>query len=66
MAASLTSVKAIVMYRGDVPEGIDAGFPVHTWDQFMEVQSIKPFGGGMLFSGVKRREGDFFFFFVKF
>ncbi|CAB1117569.1 unnamed protein product [Ectocarpus sp. CCAP 1310/34] len=37
LAATLTSVKAIVMYRGNVPEGTDCGFPVYTWDQFMEL-----------------------------
>lgn len=37
MASTLESVKAIVMYRGEVPEGTDCGFPVYTWDQFMEV-----------------------------
>ena len=41
-ASTLTSVKAIVMYRGDVPEGTDCGFPVYTWDQFMEVRFCPP------------------------
>lgn len=39
VASTLTSVKAIVMYRGDVPGGLDLGFPVYTWDQFMEVSA---------------------------
>lgn len=39
VADALTTVKAIVMCRGDVPEGTDCGFPVYTWDQFMEVRS---------------------------
>ena len=39
MAPTLTTVKAIVMYRGDVPEGTGCIFPVYTWDQFMEVRS---------------------------
>ena len=39
LAATLKAVKAIVMYRGKVPEGTDCGFPVYTWDDFMEVRS---------------------------
>lgn len=39
VADALKTVKAIVMYRGDVPEGTDCGFPVYTWDEFMEVRS---------------------------
>ncbi|CAN0006472.1 unnamed protein product [Ectocarpus sp. 12 AP-2014] len=42
LAATLTSVKAIVMYRGNVPEGTDCGFPVYTWKQFMELGSKIP------------------------
>ncbi len=37
LASTLTSVKAIVMYRGEVPEGTDCGIKVYTWDEFMEV-----------------------------
>lgn len=37
IGASLKSVKAVVMYRGEVPEGLEAPFAVYTWDQFMEV-----------------------------
>lgn len=37
VASALKSVKAIVMYRGDVPGGTNCGIPVYTWDQFMEV-----------------------------
>lgn len=37
LASTLKSVKALVMYRGDVPAGTDCGIPVYTWDQFMEV-----------------------------
>ncbi|CAM9669890.1 unnamed protein product [Scytosiphon promiscuus] len=36
-SSSLKSVKAIVVYRGDVPDGTDCGFPVYTWKQFMEL-----------------------------
>ncbi|CAM9369790.1 unnamed protein product, partial [Hapterophycus canaliculatus] len=37
VSSRLKSVKAIVMYRGEVPAGTDCGFPVYTWDQFMEL-----------------------------
>eukprot|EP00904_Undaria_pinnatifida_P003114 jgi/Undpi1/12803/HiC_scaffold_7.g02470.m1 len=37
IAHALKSVKAIVMYRGDVPEGTDCGISVYTWDHFMEL-----------------------------
>lgn len=40
VASSLEAVKAIVMYRGDVPEGTACGFPVYTWAQFMEVTTF--------------------------
>lgn len=38
LASTLKSVKAIVVYRGGVPEGTDCGIPVYAWDQFMEVR----------------------------
>lgn len=38
VSSSLKSVKAIVVYRGDVPDAIDCNFPVYTWEQFMEVK----------------------------
>lgn len=40
LASTLKSVKALVVYRGDVPAGTDCGIPVYTWDQFMEVSFI--------------------------
>lgn len=36
-APTLKSVKAIVMYRGEVPADLKVNFDVYTWDQFMEV-----------------------------
>ena len=42
LASTLESVKAIVVYRGGVPEGTDCGFPVYTWGQFMEVSLLRP------------------------
>lgn len=40
LASTLKSVKAIVMYRGDVPAGTDCGIPVYAWEQFMEVNGV--------------------------
>eukprot|EP00752_Nemacystus_decipiens_P012995 g11498.t1 len=42
LASTLKSVKAIVMYRGGVPEGTDCGIPVYAWDQFMELGKEVP------------------------
>lgn len=36
---SLTTVKAIVIYRGDVPPGLNLKIPVYTWAQFMQVSA---------------------------
>eukprot|EP00903_Cladosiphon_okamuranus_P010212 g9671.t1 len=41
-AATLKSVKAIVMYRGEVPAGLTCDFQVYTWDQFMELGNETP------------------------
>ena len=39
LASTLKSVKALVVYRGGVPESAKGcGIPVYSWDQFMEVR----------------------------
>ncbi|CAM9925915.1 unnamed protein product [Pylaiella littoralis] len=49
LASTLKSVKALVMYRGDVPAGTDCGIPVYTWHQFMEL------GNGVPDSAIEER-----------